>query len=464
MMSAFGIGNGRDHSAKRRRTGPISSLIFILTALLCLAVPSRAADVSAEPRPDGLSLPECLELALTNHPSLRRARGGVRAETAALERIRAANRVTVGLTGSLRRDGDYDDRFRDGANSGSAGVTASKLLYDTGRNRLQKEIQRESLLGARENERNARVSVAANAKRAYYDLVLKILNRDVEREKLNNLEEHLKTARGFYEVGTSAFIDVTKAEADVAGARTSLLKAESDILVSQEALRVAMGVDGEGSLALALSTGLLLPRRAGEMEELLSTALEDRPDYRQALHTVRARELGVKSAAREGSPTITGSASSTFSDREGASSSTGYGVGMSLNVPIVDGGTTAAAVETARAQLDQAAADRDSLRQQVTYGVRSAALSLNNAVERVRSAEASVRYAEQNLELARGRYEVGVGDALELSDAVSQLASSRYTHYQALYDAQAARANLDEAMGHFPPELDAVLDIARGDE
>ena len=80
-------------------------------------------------------------------------------------------------------------------------------------------------------------------------------------------------------------------------------------------------------------------------------------------------------------------------------------------------------------------------------------MSLTNAVQRVQSSEASVRYAEDNLELAQGRYDVGVGNAVELSDAVSQLASARYTYYQALYDAQAARANLDEAMGHLPPEL-----------
>ena len=66
-------------------------------------------------------------------------------------------------------------------------------------------------------------------------------------------------------------------------------------------------------------------------------------------------------------------------------------------------------------------------------------------------------YAEQNLELARGRYEVGVGDPLELSDAVSALANARYTYYQALYDAQTARANLDEALGHLPPEIDGEV-------
>ena len=64
-----------------------------------------------------------------------------------------------------------------------------------------------------------------------------------------------------------------------------------------------------------------------------------------------------------------------------------------------------------------------------------------------------MKYAEENLSLAQGRYEVGVGGSLEVSDAVSTLAASKYALYQALYDAQIASTNLDEAMGHFPVEL-----------
>ncbi|MBR1671967.1 MAG: TolC family protein [Fretibacterium sp.] len=452
-----------------------SNLIVRAAWLVCAIVLGLSAGPgAAEEKAPGLSLEECLTLALENHPTLRGAKGTTRAAEAALEQVKVNNRVTVGAAGGVDYDGDYeewDDRYH----SESARITASKLLYDTGRNRLQKEMQSETLKGTRENERGTRVSVAANAKRAYYDLVLKFLNRDVEQEKLNNLEEHLKTARGLYEVGNSPFIDVTTAEADVASARTSLLKAESDILVYQEALRVAMGMEGGaggrlppdvnaeagGPITLALSTKLLLPGAEPELENLLDTALEDRPDYRQALHTVRARELGITNAARTSAPTITGQLASSFSNREASSSSENYSVGITLNIPIVDGGAQAAAVEAARAQWDQAAAERDRLRQQVAYGVRSAALSLTSAVDRARASETSVRYAEENLELARGRYEVGVGDPLELSDAVSSLANARFTYYQALYDAQTARANLDEAMGHLPPELTTESQTAK---
>ena len=422
-------------------------LTFTLTLLIMLMCPAAySQDIS------GLSLEECLTLALLNHPSLTKAKASTRDIASQLEALRASKRVTVSLTGSARYNGDYD-HWDDKYHTETVSITASKLLYDTGRNRLQQEIRTESLNGARENERSTMVSVAANAKKAYYDLVLKILNRDVEQEKLSSLEEHLKTAQGLYDVGNSAFIEVTKAQADVASARVSLLKAENDILVSQEALRVAMGTDISGPFNVALSTELLLPQPAEDTETLIAQALTDRPDFRKLMHDVRGSELSVKNAARANSPTITGSAGSSLSWREDSSSTNDYNIGISVNVPIVDGGAMKAGLESARAQLESVNADVESLRQSITYSVRSAALSLTNAVDRVKSSELSVRYAEENLTLAEGRYEVGVGDPLELSDAVSALANARYTYYQALYDAQTARASLDEALGHLPPEL-----------
>ena len=82
-----------------------------------------------------------------------------------------------------------------------------------------------------------------------------------------------------------------------------------------------------------------------------------------------------------------------------------------------------------------------------------------NAVDRVKSSELSVKYAEENLTLAQGRYEVGVGNPIEVSDAVSALATARFTYYQALYDAQTSRADLDEALGHLPPEIEGRQDL-----
>lgn len=426
--------------------------IFVILLVIFCASSSLADEKNISSDVNALSLEECLNIALTNHPSLKKSKGAVRASRASLEQVKSSNRVKVNLTARTNLAGDYKTWDSHSA-SQTLGISATKTLYDTNVNKLNREISLESLSGVLESGRQTQINVAAEAKKAYYDLVLKILNRDVEREKLKNLEEHLITAKGIYEVGNSAFIDVTKAEADATTARVSLLKAENDILTSQESLKVAMGVSDYENFDLILSTNLLLPKPAGEISKILETAMNDRADYRKILHTLKQRKLEIKVAARGNSPTITGAIGTDWGKSEGNSPTTDYTVAVNVSVPVEDGGLTAAKLEAARAQLDQDLADEESLRQTIARDVRSAALTLTNAIERAKSSELSVKYSEENLTLARGRYEVGVGDPLEVSDAVSTLASSRYAFYQALYDAQTARTNLDQAMGHLPEEL-----------
>ena len=424
----------------------------IIILLLIVFYGSSSFAMESADKLSGLSLEECLKIALENHPSLKKSKGAVRASSAQLEQTKADNRWTVALTVRTDYNGTYDywdDRYL----NGSLGISATKTLYDTGINRLNREIGAENVRSAVESERGTQITVAAAAKKAYYDLVLKILNRDVEREKMTNLEEHLKTARGIYDVGNSSFVEVTKAEADFANARVSLLKAENDILVSQENLKVAMGSGDYDTFTLVIFTDMFLPQPAGKIEQLLEIAMADRSDYRRIISSIERRELEVKVAARDSSPKITGSIGSNLSKREGNPSTNDYNINVNVNIPIENGGLTKAKVEAARAMLEQDKADEESLRQTIARDLRSAALSLTNAIDRAKSSEISVKYAEDNLALARGRYEVGVGSPLEVSDAVSTLASSRYSLYQALYDAQVARTELDEAMGHLPPEL-----------
>ena len=400
----------------------------------------------------GLSLETCLQIAMDNHPSLRKSKATTRISLSQLEQTKASNRWKVNLTGRTNINGDYD-ALDDRTHDGTIGINATKTLYDTGVNRLTREMNAEDISSSQEAERNTQVTVASGVKKAYYDLVLKLLNREVEREKLANLEEHLKTARGIYEVGNSSYVEVTKAEADYANARVSLLKAENDILVSQEALKTAMGVSDYDNSRLMVSTVLILPEAAGDIDGLLSIAMRDRTDYSRILHSIRKSELEVKASARDNSPTITGTLGTDYTKREAVSPTTDYNAALSITIPVADGGLTKAKTASSLAGLEQNQAEEQSLRQTIARDLRSAALSLSSAIDRAKSSEVSVKYAEENLQLAQGRYEVGVGSPLEVSDAVSTLATSRYTLYQALYDAQIARTELDEAMGHLPPEL-----------
>ena len=425
--------------------------IFIILFLIVLSFKtSYAQNIS------GLSLEECIILALNNHPSLRKTKASTQDVAAQLEALRAATRTKVSISGSLGYNGNdyWDERYH----SDSLSLSASQLIYDNRRNKIQRQIREESLSGSRETHRNTMITVAAEAKRKYYDLVLSFLDRDLQREKVSNLEEHLKNAQGLYEVGNSPYIDVTKAQADLSSAKVSLLQAENDILLAQEALKVAMGYEINGTFSIALPAELLLPSLPDDTSSLVDTALKDRPDFRKAAHDIRAGELTIKDAARSNSPTVTGQLIASLSNRENSSASENYSANINLSVPVVDGGETKASVSRAKAQLEQTKADADSLRQSITYSVMSAALSLMNANDRAKAAQETVKFSEENLQLSQGRYNVGVGNPIEVSDAVSALAEAKHTYYQAIHDAQTARADLDAALGHFPQEIEREIE------
>ena len=237
---------------------------FFLTLFLLLLSSASFAQ--------GLSLEECLMLSLTNHPSLRKTKASVKDIEAQLESLRSAKRVKITLTGSIRYNGDYD-YWDDSYHSESLSLNATKLLYDNSHNKIQQKIRTESLIGSQETHRNTSIAVAAEAKRKYLDLVLKFLDRDLQQEKVNNLEQHLKNAQGLYEVGNSPYIDVTKAQSDLSSARVSLLKADNDILLAQEALKVAMGVEIHEPFSIALPSELELPTLPEKFEALVAVEI-----------------------------------------------------------------------------------------------------------------------------------------------------------------------------------------------
>ena len=114
---------------------------------------------------------------------------------------------------------------------------------------------------------------------------------------------------------------------------------------------------------------------------------------------------------------------------------------------VSDGGLTKSRVEQARAQLRQAEAELVGLENSVTLEVRTAWEDLRQAKESLTAAQEAERAAKATLDLALGRYKAGVGDNLEISDAVDSYALASSNTVLALYDCKSARLNLEKAMG-----------------
>ncbi|MBI5039191.1 MAG: TolC family protein, partial [Nitrospirae bacterium] len=92
-------------------------------------------------------------------------------------------------------------------------------------------------------------------------------------------------------------------------------------------------------------------------------------------------------------------------------------------------------------------ANEELLRQNVFLEVQQSFLNLKEAEERIPAAELTVKQAEENFEIANGRYTAGVGNPIEVTDAEVALSNARRDYIQALYDYKIAQASLGKAMG-----------------
>ena len=407
-----------------------------VAAALFQAFPARGEEAVRT-----LTLEECLALSEANHPDLAGADAKREAERRRLSLTAVEDRVQASANASAARSG------REGAPSGSsytAGVTASVRVFDANRTKYAVEAQRGTLAATEAEGRKTRLQVRYGVKKAYMDLLLAGEVRGQRKESVDSFRLHLERAKSYYETGLKPKSDVTKAEVDLGNAQLALVEAESNVRVAQAALLNAMGVDLAGPFEVRAEDRALPESAEGGAEAL---ALEHRQDYEAANRRTLAGKAEVRSAARASSPSLSLRGGYSAGGEEISSLSSEWNVGLSLNVPVVDGGAVSARTDIARAQVRSLEAAREALRQNILLEVRKAVLNIRNARERIRIAGLTVAQAEENYSLAEGRYRTGVGDSLALSDALLALTDARLSVYRARYDLQVAQFALESATG-----------------
>ena len=405
--------------------------------LLLLGAPAMAGEK--------LTLAQCVEKALASHPSLTAAAGTVESRHAAASLSATGGRLKANATGSYARSGATK-----GVNSGGSdgdwntGVSLSQTVYDWGKTNASVKSAALNEKAAQETLKRTRESVVADVRDAYYSLNKAVRDTAVQNEQVKNYQQRLDWAKSYYSAGTKAKIEVTKAETDLANARLSLIKAESAAEQYKAQLASAMGtpeleIDG-------VADELDYEQWDIALSDALKRAAANRADLTAQDLLVDKAKTDVTSAKLTNAPDLTASAGYSFGG-SGFYDDDQWSAKLSLSIPIGDGGETKARVAGAKADLKVAQANRDKLAQDVVLDVRQAWQSLQESAASITAARAAERQARENLDLALGRYRAGVGDSLEISDAVDAYAQSQTTLITSLYDHKEARLSLEKAMG-----------------
>ena len=296
--------------------------------------------------------------------------------------------------------------------------------------------------------------VVQNVRQSYFGVLQARRLVAVADAALSRSELNLRSARGFFDVGTKPKSDVTRAEVEVANARVGVIRARNLVRFSETSLANALGLDA--TAPIEIDDILTYEPVAIDPAQLAVEALGNRPELRQAQARLDGARAQVSGARARYLPDLTVNGTAGYTGDDAFIATDGVaGVGFSefwavtgqLSWNLFEGFFTQNRVKETQALVETARANYETIELQVRLEVEQAYIVVIEASERFGATEKAIESAQENLRLAQGRYDAGVGTILELTEAQLSLTNAEADSVRAVTDYRVGLAVLDRVVG-----------------
>jgi outer membrane protein len=342
------------------------------------------------------------------------------------------------LPSSLQRNVTVQQRFL----TTTATVTAQQLLWDFGKTLAAADAARAGAKSSAENVEIQKQDTVRLVKEAYYSLVLSNRLVTVNQQALDRALVNLRSAKGFFDVGTQPKSAVTRAEVDVATGQLNLITAVNNVNIFRLTLNQLMGIPINTPTEIA--DNLAYTHVEFEPKNLLNETFARRPEYKQIKAQYEQADYTVKQQFRNFFPNVV--AQGTYGSARSDMNET-YSYGLQLNWSIFDGGNKIALYKQALAQRDAALARVRDTELTIWQQVERAYVTVQQAEEAIGAAQKGVESADENFRLSQGRFDAGVANIIELTDAQLALTTAQSQVAQALAAYWIATVQLERFIG-----------------
>jgi outer membrane protein TolC len=406
-----------------------------------------------------LTLDEAVRNGLEYNPSIKQAAEKIGAQAAVVRQQLAAYYPTLSSSNALQ----YGTQSSSGISAQTVFMqTQASLnftLYNFGKREGTVQSARETLDATRYNLKTTADTVVLGVKQAYYSYLQARALVRVGEETLRDRELIVRQARAFFEVGTRAKIDVTRAESNFYNAQSGLIAAQNSMKVAWVSLKNAMGLPDLPEQRLPEITTAQVESFAItafplSLEQARAQAFKIRPDLLSFDAQLKAQDQTIATNRRGHLPDIIFDASHGWRNSGNGESALsniplhrGWQTKVSLNIPIFDGFRTTYKVEESVRTYYSIRAAAEQQKQQVALEVEQGYANVVSAQEKIKASGAAEQAAKENLELANGRYQVGVGSIIEVTDAQQLNVQAEVDYVNSLYSYKVAEAQLLKAVG-----------------
>ena len=326
-----------------------------------------------------------------------------------------------------------------------AGVAVNQYLFDFGKVRGRIEQRDEEARAARSQVRLTELDLIFEAAQRYFALLAAGQKVKVYQKAIDQRSEQLHAAQVKASANLTPQIDVLTAQAALARAHTDLLEVSDEQAIARVALNNTMAID-RNAPDYELADVLTYKPVSGSLESFFASAIAQRPDLRVLEAEARAAGAQITQARSDYFPSV-GATAGYSTIGTGLPAANNFNAGILITWPIFNGFATTHQVQEAKSSQNAIRYAIEDLEQRVWLDVKSAYLELQTAVDRIHQAEATLAASSGQLELADKRYNAGLGNIIELTDAERFYIEDDAAYVDALYGYSVAKATLDRVTG-----------------
>jgi outer membrane protein len=406
--------------------------------------------------PPSMTLRQAETMALQNHPQIQAAQNEAAFTNQQIIEARSAYfpTVTGEITGSQANNGARigagfitDSRMFDRFGSG---LSLSQLITDVGRTKNLVASSRLEAQASAQNIQASRYDVLLQVNRTYFDVLHAQALIKTAQETIKTRQTLLDQVTQLAQNQLRSQLDVSFAAVNVSQAKLLLIQAQNSLEEAYAELARALGADRV--VDYQVQEEPLPPTPPASPDELVAQAIANRPELAGLRYS---RDSAYKFAEAEkdlSRPTVNlvGVAGYIPYIQQLTSQtipSEYEGVAANVSIPIFNGHLFAArraAAQDRAMEADQKLRD-EQLR--LSRDVRLAWANASTAYQRIDVTAQFVQQAALGVNLAQGRYNLGLASIVELSQAQLNQTAAEIENLSAKYDYQSQYQALQYTIG-----------------
>ncbi|WP_201596727.1 efflux transporter outer membrane subunit [Psychrobacter fulvigenes] len=381
----------------------------------------------------------------------------------AIEKARAQYQITdINDLPRIDGSGGYTRSAQnrvDKNSSGSYNVNLGLANYELdfwGKISSLKDQALQNFLATTAAKDSTQISLISNIAQSYANLSYSMAQLKLAEATVESRERSLFIADKRFEAGIDPKLPSLQASASLENAKLAVLRAQSSILKSRNALQFLVGGPIPGELIPAPAVSNITTHEvfsAGLPSELLRY----RPDVLQAEYNLKAAGANIAVARASYFPSISlassvGVSSGSLDDLF-KSGSVGWSFGPSISVPIFDAGRLDANYDVAKIEREQTLANYEKSIQTAFREVSDVLATRATLGDQLQAQYRLQDNFEQTYQIADARFKAGISNYLDVLDAQRSLFSTqqgildlelqKIVSQIELYQALGGGANLD---------------------